>query len=134
MVRLGGQADEAAALETRYPQETFVKGMRPIVIVQPRDASSKPRLAYFALLDAFAPSYCPTDLFHDRGLKELLLACGFKMPSDAVKRWSRTTARAVVRLMEGEDRLGEQSEPPDIVPRSLPFDTRLGKTNARQVL
>ena len=40
----------------------------------------KPRLALFALLKSFAPSYNPSDLFYRQGLREFLAACGVHAP------------------------------------------------------
>ena len=71
--RMGSEPER---LVTHYPQVAFVENGDKLAVV--KRYGCKPRLALFALLKLFAPRYDPWDLFHRKGLKEFLAACGVR--------------------------------------------------------
>ena len=70
---------EPERLVTHYPQVAFIEDGDKLAVVKRRGC--KPRLALFAFLKLFAPTYNPWQVFYQRGLKEFLAACGVREPS-----------------------------------------------------
>ncbi len=105
----GAGPREVSTIEWRFPRETFVEGSEEITIVRPRDASSKPRLPLLALLKAFAPSYSPCRLFYERGLKELLAACGFRLPADLATSTGFTVTGVTMKPGEASESPGARA-------------------------
>ncbi len=105
----GAGPREVSTIESRFPRETFVEGSEEITIVRPRDASLKPRLPLLALLKAFCAQLQSMSAFLRKGLKELLAACGFRLPADLATSTGFTAIGVTVKPGEASEAPGARA-------------------------